>query len=197
MLATSAAGRDIGSGWAFEPKLDGWRAIVTVDGRISVRTRTGRDITAALPELSAPPPAIRGRSVVLDGELVAGAGRPEDFYGIAGRVASRRRSIPLTFVAFDVLFLDAEPTCDRPYRERRVLLDALDIRCGGWATVPSFDGDAHDVFLACADLGLEGVVAKRADSRYRPGQRTRDWLKLKTPAWRTHHAPRRHEHAGA
>jgi bifunctional non-homologous end joining protein LigD len=195
MLATSASGRDLSAGWAFEPKLDGWRAVVTCDGIVSVRTRTGRDITTSLPELTAPPPSIAARSAVLDGELVAGAGKPEDFYGIAGRVASRRPAVPLSFVAFDVLFLDGESLCHRSYYERRQLLASLGVCGGSWATVPSFDGEASEVLAACADLGLEGLVAKRAESRYRPGQRSRDWLKLKTPAWREHHAPRRHEHA--
>jgi bifunctional non-homologous end joining protein LigD len=197
MLATSASGRDLSNGWVFEPKLDGWRAVVTCDGVVSVRTRTGRDITASLPELASPPPSISARCAVLDGELVAGAGKPEDFYGIAGRVASRRHSIPLTFVAFDVLFLEGESLCHRPYRDRRELLAGLEVCGGSWATVPSFDGGASEVLDACTDLGLEGLVAKRAESRYRSGQRSRDWLKLKTPAWRAHHAPRRHEHAVA
>jgi bifunctional non-homologous end joining protein LigD len=197
MLASSARGGRLEHGWLFEPKLDGWRAMVRCYESVTVRTRNGHDITSAVPELAVRPGALDGRQVVLDGELVAGAGRPEDFYGIAGRVASRRRVIPLTFVAFDVLFLDGEVLCDRPYVERRAVLDELRVSGGSWATVPSFDGDADEVFLACAELGLEGLVAKRASSRYRPGQRSSDWLKLKTTAWRQHHAHRRHEHVPA
>jgi ATP-dependent DNA ligase len=64
--------------------------------------------------------------VVLDAELVARAGKPEDFDGIAGRMASRRRSVPLTFVAFDVLFIVAETVCERPYYERRAALEQRD-----------------------------------------------------------------------
>ena len=195
MLATSASGRALTGDWAYEPKLDGWRAMVVVDaGAVRVRTRTGRDVTESVPELVALPAALQERSVVLDGELVAGAGRPDDFYGLAGRMASRRRAVPLTFVAFDVLFMDAEMVCDRPYHERRAALEQLGLRSSNWAAVPSFDGDAADVFVACAELGLEGLVAKRMESRYRPGQRSRDWVKLKTTTWREQHAPRRHEH---
>jgi bifunctional non-homologous end joining protein LigD len=195
MLATSASGRVLGGGWAYEPKLDGWRAMVVVEaGAVKVRTRTGRDVSDSLPELAALPATLQDRSVVLDGELVAGAGKPEDFYGIAGRMASRRRRIPLTFVAFDVLFVDGQTVCDRPYDERRDTLEQLELKSANWAAVPSFDGEAADVFVACAELGLEGLVAKRVESRYRPGQRSRDWVKLKTTSWREHHAHRRHEH---
>jgi bifunctional non-homologous end joining protein LigD len=197
MLASSARGGRLNQGWLFEPKLDGWRAMVRCHETVTVRTRNGHDITSAVPELAVPPSTFGGRQVVLDGELVAGAGRPEDFYGIAGRVASRRRLIPLTFVAFDVLFLDGAVLCARPYVERRAMLDQLRVSGGSWATVPSFDGDAAEVYVACAELGLEGLVAKRATSRYRPGQRSSDWVKLKTTAWRQHHAHRRHEHVPA
>ena len=195
MLATSASGRALTGEWAYEPKLDGWRAVVVVDaGSVKVRTRTGRDVTESLPELAALPATCQDRSVVLDGELVAGAGTPEDFYGIAGRMASRHRRLPLTFVAFDVLFIDGQTVCDRPYNERRDTLEQLELTSASWAAVPSFDGEAADVFVACAELGLEGLVAKRVESRYRPGQRSRDWVKLKTADWREHHAHRRHEH---
>lgn len=195
MLATSASGRGLPGEWAYEPKLDGWRAMVVVEaGAVRVRTRTGRDVTDSLPELAVLPATLWDRSVVLDGELVAGAGKPEDFYGIAGRMASRRRRLPLTFVAFDVLFVDGQTICDRPYDERRDTLEQLELKSANWAAVPSFDGEAADVFVACAELGLEGLVAKRVESRYRPGQRSRDWVKLKTTSWRECHAHRRHEH---
>ena len=198
MLASSARGKRLEHGWLYEPKLDGWRAIVRCDDdTLSVRTRNGHDITSTVSELTSRPSALHRRRVVLDGELVAGAGRPEDFYGIAGRVASRRPVTTLTFVAFDVLFLDGEVVCDRPYVERRALLDELNVSGGSWATVPSFDGDAAEILAACAHLGLEGLMAKRATSRYRPGHRSSDWLKLKTVAWREHHAHRRHERVAA
>lgn len=194
MLASSARGKRLEHGWLYEPKFDGWRAIVRYDGTaVSVRTRNGHDITSAVPELASLPSALDGRRVVLDGELVAGAGKPEDFYGIAGRVASRRPLTALTFVSFDVLFLDGEVLCDRPYVERRAVLDGLAVCGGSWATVPSYDGDAAEILAACAQMGLEGLMAKRASSRYRPGQRSSDWLKLKTAAWREHHAHRRHD----
>lgn len=89
MLVTS--GRPEGSGlneWAVEPKLDGWRAIVTVDqGVLTVRSRNGRHLTECVPELA---PLAALQDVALDGELIIGAGRLEDFYGLSGRLAGRR-----------------------------------------------------------------------------------------------------------
>src|SRR3954453_1009701 len=96
-----AANRAPGEGrWAIEPKLDGWRALVYVDGGVRVRTRRGRDVTASLPELAGLAEQVPD-GTVLDGELVAGAGRGVDFYAVRPSMAARRRRTPLTFVAFD------------------------------------------------------------------------------------------------
>jgi ATP-dependent DNA ligase len=121
----------------FEPKLYGWRALVSVDGTLTVRTRTGLDLTANVPHL--PGVAHLGRRMVLDGELVADAGRARDFYRLGGRVRSSGATGEVTFVAFDV----------------------------------------------------EGVVAKRVESPYRPDVRSGDWLKLETSDWKSAHAPMR------
>ena len=77
--------------WAFEPKLDGWRAMVYVDGAVTVRTRTGRNVSAALPELKPLADALEGRRAVLDGELVARQGRAWDFYRLGPRLNARKR----------------------------------------------------------------------------------------------------------
>ena len=191
MLATRAPLVGTMAEYAFEPKLDGWRCMVTVDeGRITVRTRTGRDVTAALPELA--PLATLG-SAILDGELVAGDGRPTDFYRIGPRMQGRRPTLPLTFVAFDVLWHDDRAVVHRPYWERRALLGSLQVAGDAWQTVPSFVGDGPELFAACSDLGLEGLVAKRLTSRYHPGRRSAEWIKAKCSDWRVVHAPLRHD----
>ena len=113
MLASSGPIPDA-SRWAFEPKLDGWRVLVYVDHSVDIRTRSGRSITSAVPELAGIGEALGGRRAILDGELVAGQGRPDDFYRLAPRLAARRPAAlrrwldtaPLTLVAFDVLHLD-------------------------------------------------------------------------------------------
>jgi bifunctional non-homologous end joining protein LigD len=171
-----------------EPKFDGWRVIVAVDNSVRVWTRRGHDMTDRLPELAGLADVI-AVPVVLDGELVAGQGRASDFYGVLPRVA-RRAS--LSFVAFDVLARNG-PVIDRPYSERRALLEGLGLHADGWCAVPQLHGSVADVLGACAEHDVEGIVAKRVDSPYRPGERSSDWLKVKTAHWRTMHAPRRHE----
>jgi len=129
--------------------------------------------------------------MVLDGELVADARRAGDFYRLGPnlRAASRR---DITFVAFDLLVLDDENLCALPYRNRRRLLEQLELSGPGWVTIPALVGAPRVLLDACSELDVEGVVAKRVDSPYRPGVRSGDWLKLKTVDWKRGHAPRRH-----
>ncbi|WP_269204744.1 ATP-dependent DNA ligase [Motilibacter deserti] len=119
----------VGEGWAVEVKLDGWRASVTADeSGLRVRSRTDRDVTAALPEFAGLVPALGGRTVVLDGELVAGQGTAADFYALGLRMARRRApsvGCRVTFVAFDLLWLEGRDLCARPYGERRRELEEL------------------------------------------------------------------------
>lgn len=178
MLATNA--RPGGAHrWAVEPKLDGWRALVYVaDGAVRVRTRRGRDVTGSLPELAGIIDQVPD-GTVLDGELVAGGGRGVDFYAVGPAMMRRSRSGSLVFVAFDVPHLAGESTVGLAYRDRRRLLDLLDLTGPSWATVPTFEAQADEVLIECERLGLEGLVAKRVDSRYEPGKSSRSWLKVK------------------
>src|SRR3954469_22032447 len=136
MLASTRPPR-VAAEWAFEPKLDGWRALVYVDQDVTVRTRTGRDITDRVENLQALMDL--GRRLVLDGELVADAGRAGDFYRLGPNLrASGRRDI--TFVAFDLLVLDDANLCGRPYHDRRCLLEGLDLVGPGWCTIRALIG---------------------------------------------------------
>jgi bifunctional non-homologous end joining protein LigD len=193
MLATS--GRPGGSldGWVVEPKVDGWRAQAAVDrdGGLIVRTRTGRDITAALPAATAL--AELGVECVLDGEIAAGAGLPEDFSGLAGAVSSLQPRLPVTFVAFDVLNVDGRSVIGLDCSDRREILECL-VRVSDHALVAvnTFPGsDLDEVLGSCEQLRMEGVVVKRRRGAYRPGKRTADWRKVKCPSWRTERAERR------
>jgi bifunctional non-homologous end joining protein LigD len=193
MLATSRPGLVPDERWAVEPKLDGWRGVISFDDCLTIRTRTARDVTGALPELAGlaevlPP------GTVLDAELVAGAGLPEDFYRVAGSMAARHRTSPLAIAVFDVMAYGGETVTGLPYTERRAILDSLDLTGPAWSTVPSFDGPPAPSIEACMAAGLEGVVLKLKTSPYLPGRRTKSWVKLKSPTWRTEHAPRRHDH---
>jgi len=193
MLASSSAPRQLTGRWVLEPKFDGWRVIVAVDRDVRVWTRRGHDLTERLSEVAGLTDALDAPAV-LDGELVAGQGRASDFYSVLPKIAARSRRAPLTFVAFDVLAFDGEPVIGWPYERRRALLDDLALNGEAWCTTPILHGSVVDVLAACSAHDVEGIVAKRVDSPYRPGERSRDWLKVKTTEWRSGHADRRHDH---
>lgn len=189
MLAAPAAKPPAGPGWAFEYKWDGVRAMATWDGRrLWVHSRRGNDITARYPELAHIGELLGRRTAVLDGEVVAldAAGRPS-FQRIQRRIhvadaaAVRRltRTTPVVYMAFDVLWLDGESTVERPYAERRELLAGLGLSAGAWLTPPHRVGGGGAMLRAAAELGLEGIVAKRLDGVYEPGRRSGSWLKVR------------------
>jgi bifunctional non-homologous end joining protein LigD len=174
--------------WAVEPKLDGWRARLLIDpalpGGLVVRTRRGVNITTALPELA--PLAESGLRVVLDGELVVGGGRLDDFYRLTPRLSTRHPREPCTFAAFDLLWFDGEAIIGWRYDERRRVLDELGL-VGRCCVVPSFPGPtARDLVDVCSEHGVEGVVLKRLRSTYRAGERSPHWRKVKAPEWAAH-----------
>lgn len=178
-----------GSSYAFEYKWDGIRAVYFFDGeRVRIETRNLKDITAGYPELLPMAEALAGRKAVLDGEIVAlGRGGSPSFgllqhrlgLASASTIATRSAEIPVTYMIFDVLYLDGHSTMRFPYDERRALLDGLGLSAGAWQTPPSHHGPGEAVFQAAHENRLEGVVAKRLTSHYRQGERTRDWLKVK------------------
>lgn len=192
-----ASGGDVvdGDEWTFDAKLDGWRAVVHVNaGGVRAFSRPGRDITSALPDLAALADAVPPKTV-LDGELVAGMGQASSFYRLGPLLAMspQRRGTLITFAAFDVLAIDGVRVTSETHRERRRLLEDLDLDGTHWCTVPQWRGvELNALIMACQRHGVEGVVAKRLTSVYRPGHRSADWRKIKTPDWRTRHGPYRH-----
>jgi bifunctional non-homologous end joining protein LigD len=178
--------------WGYEFKWDGVRALAHVrSGRLRLRARSGNDVTATYPELGRLPEVLSGHDAVLDGEVVAmdDRGRP-DFGLLQGRmhrtgpeVARMAAAAPVTYLVFDLLALDGESLLGLPYTERRERLDALGLVSDRWVTTPWFRGNApgvgEQVQAASLENDLEGVVAKRLDSLYRPGGRGPDWRKVK------------------
>ena len=170
---------------AVEVKYDGCRGIVAWDGtRVRARSRPGSSMIGWFPELEAIAGDLEGRRVVLDGEVIApdAEGRP-DFHRLQTRIGHppRRgsRPAPVRFVAFDVLGLDGRSLCDEPWRRRREVLERLGQAAGpSWTVAPSFD-DVEAARDATARHGLEGVVVKDAAAPYRPGVRSRAWIKIK------------------
>lgn len=178
-----------GPDWAVEMKWDGVRALVYVeDGAVRLLSRNGKDVTVAYPELQLMASATGGHAAVLDGEVVAfdEAGRPS-FEALQPRMHQRQpaavahlaRTVPVTFMAFDILHLDSESTIALPYTERRGLLESTLTPGYRWQVPVWFAGHAEQAFDASRQLGLEGVVCKRMNSPYRPGRRSPEWTKVK------------------
>ncbi len=175
----SAGAVPAGDDWAFEVKWDGYRTIVFVDdGRVRLQSTAGHDVTQRWPELSDLADSVNARSAILDGELVAfdDDGRPRfELVQNSGAGAPHQAVLQL----FDVLQVDDTDTIELPYEDRRRLLEQLVDAGPNW-TVPSHRvGGGEELVEATAREGLEGIIAKRLGSRYRPGTRTRDWLKIK------------------
>jgi DNA ligase D-like protein (predicted ligase) len=172
------------AGWAFEPKWDGYRALGhVVGGGLALRSRNGVDMAGWFPELAGLAGALGDRAAVLDGEVVAfdPEGRPS-FEALQQRMAARagrRRGAAVTYLTFDLLWLDGRLLTGLPYAERRRLLEGLELAGDAWQTVASFPGEGTALLAATRAQGLEGVVAKRLHSPYLPGKRTRSWLKVK------------------
>lgn len=175
--------------WAFEVKWDGIRALLHVAGdQLEVRTRSGRVVTGGYPELAGLPAALDGREAVLDGEIVAfdAGGRPS-FQALQPRMSSHGAapgagllaSAPVWLMLFDLLRLDGEDLVDLPWDERRARLDALALTGDAWSTPAAHPGEGEALLAETAKRGLEGIVAKRRDSPYRPGRRAAQWVKVK------------------
>ena len=189
MMATLAKLPRDEDAWAYELKWDGVRAIAYCDGGgIRLESRNLRDITSQYPEVRPLAAELGARQVILDGEIVAfdDEGNP-DFQALQGRMhlaseaAVRRRvkDTPVTYVLFDLLFLDGLDLCELPYAKRREALEELELAGPSWQTPANHVGDGNALLQLTRDRGLEGVVAKRLDSRYQPGRRSGVWRKVK------------------
>lgn len=173
--------------YQMEPKFDGQRLILTVDsGAVRLTNRAGRDATAVYPDLSPIGAALGGRSVVLDGEVVAldEAGshsfqRLQRRMHVARPPARLLSEVPVVFFAFDVMWLGGDLLTALAQRERRQILQSLELRGQTWQTAPVLDATPEELLAACGELGLEGFMAKRLDAPYLPGRRSAAWSKIK------------------
>ncbi len=191
MLATAGQLPNGSEDWAFEIKWDGVRAILFVEGgRVHAQSRNDLDVTASFPELADLGEFLGMTTCVLDGEIVALGedGRPsfarlQQRMHVGNQREARRRAAidPISFVAFDVLYLHGHSLLAATYDERRAQLESLHLSGRTFTTTDSFrDVSGEDILAATVANGLEGVVAKRRSSPYRPGRRSPDWIKVKT-----------------
>ena len=176
MLASLAEQLPTGRGWLFEAKWDGYRTVAYIrNGDAELRTRKDQDYTERFAAVASQlPRALRTSNCVLDGEVCA-----IDEQGRASFSAMQQGGRPLVYYVFDLLELEGEPLVQLPFTERRERLEEiLDRRNRVVQLSEAFD-DGAALEQAAVEQGLEGVMAKRADSRYEPGKRSRDWLKVK------------------
>lgn len=182
-----------GPAWVYELKWDGMRLLVEVDGTgagdgVRAWSANGREATATYPELAALGPALAPVACTLDGEVVAigpdgrpNFGRLQHRMHVTLAADARRRAaeVPVELIVFDLLRLDGHDTTGLAWRDRRRLLEGLaDDMPPGTSLSTVFD-DGEALLAATRQQGLEGVVAKRADTPYVPGSRTRSWVKVK------------------
>ena len=173
--------------WLFEPKLDGFRIVAFIrDGGVTLRSRNNNDLTGHYPLVAQELGSHPDRELVLDGEMVAlnEKGLP-DFNLMQHSADVARRGLRLgegtniLYYPFDVLYVDGRSLLRVPLVERKSLLKEVVLPADKVKVVEYVEEDGESFFQASVKLGLEGMVAKRRDSIYQPGARSRSWLKVK------------------
>jgi bifunctional non-homologous end joining protein LigD len=190
MFATTGQLPQPEDGWAFEIKWDGVRAIAySQPGELRLESRNLNDVSERYPELARLGRALSSHSAILDGEIVAFDRRGRPDFGtlqtrmqVSSRAQARRlmKDAPVTYMIFDLLWLDGHSVMGLSYAERRELLGALALNGESWRTPEHTVGEGRALLQASAEQGLEGVMAKRLDSPYRPGARSGSWVKIKS-----------------
>jgi bifunctional non-homologous end joining protein LigD len=175
--------------YGFEFKWDGIRAITFWNGSaLRLQTRNRNDITPRYPELAPLGQALGPRQVVLDGEIVAldERGRPsfeqlQQRMGLTAESDVRRvmPKVPVSYILFDLIYLDGQLLDDEPYTRCREWLEDLALTDRHWQTPPYQVGHGQAMMQASLENGLEGVIAKRLDGIYEMGRRSGAWLKVR------------------
>jgi len=160
-----------GPEWWYELKLDGYRALIIKDGsKVRIRSRNDKDLARMYPSVAAAAANVRAEQALIDGEIIAldANGRPS-FQALQHRTSHPDHHI--VFYAFDLLHLNGEDFMSKPLLERRAPLEGI-LEGSGLLLSQELRGSATDVVRSVKALGLEGVVAKRRDSLYMPGERS-------------------------
>ncbi|HEX9815844.1 MAG TPA: non-homologous end-joining DNA ligase [Candidatus Thermoplasmatota archaeon] len=187
MLATASSELPRAEGFGYEFKWDGYRAIIHLrKGDVRIDSRRTNDVTRRFPQIAAGARRVHEPHLILDGEIVAldqenrpSFGLLQQHLRVPGAGPVPRTPPPVVFFAFDLLQRGAKSYLSRPYVERREILSDIAFDDAGWK-VPPYEVDQGPAMIRVSDqVRLEGIVAKRLDSVYVPGTRSRDWLKIK------------------
>ena len=192
MYATIGAEAPTGSGWSFEPKYDGMRALAFISpSRVRLMTRNGKDKAKQFPEVASALGLLGQRlrrRCILDGEVVAlERNRPGHFQALQGRfhlksgpdIEAATRESPAAIVVFDLLVDGGENLMNAPWTERRARLEKMLRNPPDGVRISESSPNGSQMLERARRGGWEGVIAKRSAARYVPGARSRDWLKLK------------------
>jgi bifunctional non-homologous end joining protein LigD len=164
--------------WIFEPKWDGYRALCLIeDGSVRFMSRNKKELTERFPELRSIHHAMKAKLAILDGEIV---GLDQNVLPCFEDLQNRRECFVVYYV-FDLLMLNGKDLRNQPLIERKTLLKRSLKKASHVRYTDHVSGEGEQLFLALSKLGLEGMIAKKADSAY-VGGRTKSWVKIKTRA---------------
>jgi bifunctional non-homologous end joining protein LigD len=174
MMALSAPALPVGPRWTYEVKWDGYRTLILKEARVRLFSRNLKDVSQQYAAVARAAAALQARDAIVDGEVVAldEEGRPS-FQALHHQLAAA-----YAYCAFDILHLDGRDLTRLPLDERRRVLGNT-LKGTGLMLSEPLPGTPADIERAVRELGLEGVVAKRGDSRYEAGKRSDKWIKVK------------------
>jgi DNA ligase D-like protein (predicted ligase) len=175
MMAVSAASLPVGAGWTYEVKWDGYRTLIMKEeARVRLFSRNLRDVSTQYAAVTRAAASLQAAHAIVDGEVLAldDEGRPS-FQALHHQAAAA-----YAYCAFDLLHLDGRDLSRAPLEQRRELLTSV-LKGTPLMVSESLPGSAAEIERAVRSLGLEGVVAKRRDSRYEAGRRSDAWVKVK------------------
>ena len=167
-----------GPNWEYELKLDGYRLQAIKDGeKVRLLSRRGNDFTRRFTRIATAVSKTKAGSLILDGEAVVVDNQGKPSFQMLQNRARLPSGWALVYYAFDLLHLNGADLKDRPLRDRRALLQKT-LGTSGVRLSESLPGTLSQILQAVKAHGLEGVIAKRLDSKYQPDRRSDDWLKL-------------------
>ena len=187
MLATLTSDAFDDPEWLYEPMWDGVRAMALCEHTSKLVSRLGNTITAGYPELSNLHDRLVALDAIIDGEIIAFDGGAPSFQKLQRRMHVREdrhltalvRESPVTFMAFDLIYLDGVSLIAEELGKRRQLLEEIVVPNERLQISPAMVGEGRVLYQAAEEQGLEGIVAKRIASIYEPGRHSSSWLKIK------------------